>query len=1032
MADLDAELDAELAAPDPGVGPLASSSPLDAELDAELAAADQAAPTPAPVAPAPVPMGPRRVNMLDPSGNLVNVSEAFVPTAYASGYRLDKSEIGSGPVQLREDGGRVNTYEANSPELQRKLDEGNVLATPEEVEQEYGDFGSQVAAGLEGVAQGGTLGLYGLAADAIGGQDARAERQLREELNPVTSTAGNLLGAVGTAVATGGAGAVGRAAAATPAGMLANLSAKGLAALAPRVTSTAGRIALHAGVAAGEGAIDNAARQVFDDLGAGDVEGFSERALDAAWEGAKWGGLLGGGAAAVGEVAGRLGRRADDAAPPPPVDEAVPAQPEPAPRAREEVAKDLELAQQRLAEADAVGEPNAVAEAEDAFRAAQKEFDESVASEMGMKTETQIEGALKVTPESQSVLQGLVANLRKAKTAKDLELRFDDVVEAEARAFGDDIDNLQRAWQNDVQPRVSRNNKPGAIDAALTQEMPVWTLEDADKALAGEHRTLDALDKAIAEASEYGDDISKSIVKDFKKARGATESLIESITGVRNGPILPNSRILRANKDDLARIFWLKDTKKSHLGRWAATKNEVPTPSEALLQKLYMREAREELQNEKLWGNLANMQTTTNAAEAKAIPAMRSFKNQFSRSRGVLSEHAGEFGFDLLSDIDPGSVKALLRGELDYKQERDFFAGLLRTIELAEAKAPYYPRAAKVADKIANARKVYDDLQQRYVKIKTVRATKDAAVRAAKETGKIESALSLVELASQGTPLVQFVGQGVTSLGRLADSVINMMKGAVKTEQAVDNAAKATAKNFFRGSTEPKAPKASKGPRGGLGITGNQLRKAVEDSQALQDPESEQSRRMTMQLDDVRRESPELANAMASKAMAKAEFILGKMGPKFDDSDPFRPGRQVPMDKITQLRMARYVAAAQDPKGALKRMSEGVASLEDIETMKTLYPKLYDSYRQKLVAEVEKAKVPPTILQQQKLFMMTGIPMSREQTPEYIASMQAMAQPVPEEQPVQPKQGPKFTGLLAGEDSFGARSDQLMTESVDS
>jgi hypothetical protein len=77
--------------------------------------------------------------------------------------------------------------------------------------EEYGDVGSQIGAGLEGVAQGATLGGYGAVAGAIS-DDYDAERRLRQQYNPSTALAGEVVGAVAPALLSGGTGALGTAA----------------------------------------------------------------------------------------------------------------------------------------------------------------------------------------------------------------------------------------------------------------------------------------------------------------------------------------------------------------------------------------------------------------------------------------------------------------------------------------------------------------------------------------------------------------------------------------------------------------------------------------------------------------------------------------------------------------------------------------------------------------------------------------------------------------------------------------------------
>lgn len=1018
---------------------LAEASPEDGELDALLAGADPVAAA-AQAEAARAPIAPRRFNMLTPQGELVNVGEEHAEESYRQGYRLDASEAPTtGTVQLFERG-RVNTYDAADPVVRERFAAGAQLATPDEIETEYGDVGSQIATGAEGVAQGATMGLYGLAADRVGGADYRAERQLREEANPITAVTANVAGAVAPALLSGGTGALGAAVRLTPAGRLANLSGRLATQLAP--ATTAGRIGLGAALGAGEGAIDNAARQVFDDLGAGNVDGFAERALDAAWEGAKWGGLFGGGLTAAGEagekIAAKFGkaRGAADDAGPTPTDgsEAMPDEPPPAPgRPRQEVDADLDIAQQQLAEADAGGNPQVIEEAEDRIAQLIQEQENAVLAESGLTSDATIEGTLNVAPgpEAQGILAKLDQNLNKAKNAQELKFKLKDEADKLAVSVEGDLDNLQRFQTNTFDTYTNRSNKPKVIKKQLEEEGVVWTASEADRWMNRVNKMEAVLDDmtSVRKHAIY----STKQLKDFEAGRNSLKKLKEHLTGIKDGSQGPtgNARIFRGTLDDIAETIHAADLFKTHLGSFARTLGARPaTTSEATFQRLYMG-LRADLQNPKMVGKgFADFQTVNNAAITRAIRKADNF--QRVAGRAGTSEGGGQFGFADVTEYDAKKLGAIFDNLADpraHKDARDFIAGLTSKVELMETQAKYYPMPDEALAEIRQARETLTSITEK------LRATQDIARKSA-EASRLAAQTSDMEVILNGLRNIPVGGAAIATVAGavkgLAGSVVSMAKGAVKSERAIDEAANATAKTFFRGPPEvPPAPAAA-GPKslpGGVGISANAVRRAIEDSEALQDPQSERSKQMARQLDDVRQESPELAQAIEQKVLAKAEFILSKL-PPVDTRDPFARGGDRPMDKFTELRVARYVAAAHDPKGTLKRMSQGLGTMEDVETMKALFPQMFDGYRNRLVAQAEKAKVPPNAGQRAYLHMITGIPMSLEQQPEYIASMAEMGSaPPPAAEPApNNSRRPKFR---FGGESFGSRSDQILSESID-
>ncbi|MFT3927432.1 MAG: hypothetical protein QM778_33170 [Myxococcales bacterium] len=1049
------------AAPQAPAAP-APSAPADvnAELDALEAAAmaDQGAPA----APDPVqleqPEAPRRVNITR-GGEVSNVGEENLAEAYRQGYRLDASEAPTdGTVQLLE-GDRVNTYDAADPSVREKLAAGAQLATPDEVEREYSDFGSQAAAFGEGVAQGGSLGLYGLATDAVGGKAARAERKLREEHAAEGSIAGNIVGSVGSAVVSGGSGALAQAARTiSPAAQLAyrstqlgNLATRLGAAVAPRVAaSAAGRIGLAAALGAGEGAIDNAARQVFDDLGAGNVDGFADRALESFWEGAKWGGGFGAGAGVLGEAAERIGRKAagaaDEAVPPGgAADEAIPSEPDVAPsRPRQEIDADLEAAQQRLAEADATGNQQLIDEAEDRVSALVQEQEGAVIAESGLTPDATINSTLNVAPgpEAQGILAKLDANLNKAKNARDLQHKLKDQADQLSVSVEGDLDNLQRFETNVYDTYTNRTNKPKVIRGLLEQEGVVWTHEEVGRWMT----RVDKMEKVLDDMTDVRKHAiySKKQLKDFEAGKNALKRLREHLTGLKdteyasqrallNGNVMvPRSaRIIGANLDSIAETIHAADLFKTHLGSFARQVGGRPaTTSEGAFQRLYMG-LRADLQNPKFVGKaFADFQTVNNAAITRAIRKSENFHRVAARAGSA--EGGGQHGFADVTEYDAEKIGAMLDNlgnPRAWKDARDFLAGLTAKVELMETQAKYYPMPDEALAQITQARQTLEAIKGK------MQATKEVALKA-KEAQRLAAQTSNVEVILNGLRTLPGAGAAIgtvtTAAGNLAGSLLAMGKGAAKSEKAIDDAVKATIKNH--GGKPPELPiaKQVRGPVGGVGISANAVRRAIEDAEALQDPQSTLSRRMAAQLEDVRAESPELAAAIGNKAQSKAAFILSKLPPAIT-LDPFKGPERV-MDPITELRVARYVNAAKDPKGTLKRMSDGSATLEDLETMRDLYGQMFQTYRDRLVAQVGKGKFLPTMDQRGYLHWVTGVPMSAEQQPQFIAGMAAMrppavSEPAPELPSPRQAARPKFR--FTGGDSFGARSDAILSDSLD-
>ena len=1011
----DEELQQELLSPLPG----AEEPPVDdADLQAELLqpAPEVAAPAPEPTPAQPTLSQDGRVYVVSRAGELGTIDQSELPTIGQQGFSL-----------------------ASQDDVAKQLEA-----------EEYGDLGSQVGAGLEGVAQGATLGGYGAIASAID-EDYGEDLQKRAEYNPKTALAGELVGAVAPALLSGGTGAVGTAARFVPSAIEANLGMKLAGALGSKAAAwgagRAGQLGVRVATTALEGAVDNAVRTTLDDAANGDVDVTAERMLDAAWDGALVGGafelgLAGLGAAGRGarKLAGKAGKaevpegalaaQADE------IEAAVP--PATSTRPRADIDADLQTAEQRLAEADVIGDPILTGEAEDAVTRLQAERDNAIVHDNGLASDNDLELALQVdTPEqAASGWEALKQKFTKVKNAKDLAQQFDDRADDLTRSITGRLDDLQRLKQNELDPKLSRNNKPKAIKAGLEAEGVVWSPENAERIIRENDQALGYIQE-LRKDYALGDEVARKKLGPLKAAEEAIRGVKQHLTNLKSaGPISPTSRVLRGELEDIAQVMWAEDNLKSYLGALAKKKGEVVSQAEAALQRIYMKK-RASLQDPKLYGGAAEMQTVTNAIESKAIPAGRIFHQQFGRSKGLLGEHAGQHGFEELLEIDPASVHGLIKNLGDaksFKDETDFIRGLNRNIDLAEAKAKYYPTPKNFPEKIAEARATVNAIVEDLKAAKILKLQKDEAARLAREHEGIDKIMMALDAMAAFVPGVSIAGKflgGAGSaiklaagmgpkaaeaapkgrLGQLAD-------GAVKTQEGVQKAADSTFKNFVGNL--------SKRPLREAGVmSANAVKRAIDQAQALQDPESRESQELSLNTTEIGNADPGLAQALQGKVLARASFIASKIPPPVDPDDPL--GRAaVPVDPITQRKIGKYVEAAMDPAKALQRLSRGTGTVEDIETLKALYPRLYQDYTARVVKKVQESSKPLTVAAKNRLAFTLGVPVDRTQTPSYLAFFQSVP-PLPGMTQGQPAPKPKGSGEFDPDTKGGSAADEILT-----
>lgn len=260
-------------------------------------------------------------------------------------------------------------------------------------------------------------------------------------------------------------------------------------------------------------------------------------------------------------------------------------------------------------------------------------------------------------------------------------------------------------------------------------------------------------------------------------------------------------------------------------------------------------------------------------------------------------------------------------------------------------------------------------------------------------------------------------GGVLTPLGKLTEDAANTQ---LRVERAADNA--------VRGAFDPQRRAVAR-----TAVTlasANQIQRAIDRAVALQDPNSRESQMFERSTADLAKDDPALAEALRTKARERADFIASKLPPTVDPSDPMgrAPGRQ---DASTKRRAGKYVVAAMDPQAALDRLSSGVGTPEDAETLQALTPRLYQIYVQRVNERFNKAKKTPTLLERRRVGRTLNMPLdsgSRPQSVAWFSSIQAPVQPKtdnPSLAPVTPGQR-KRSDVDRRDQVYASRTDQIL------
>jgi hypothetical protein len=91
-----------------------------------------------------------------------------------------------------------------------------------------------------------------------------------------------------------------------------------------------------------------------------------------------------------------------------------------------------------------------------------------------------------------------------------------------------------------------------------------------------------------------------------------------------------------------------------------------------------------------------------------------------------------------------------------------------------------------------------------------------------------------------------------------------------------------------------------------------------------------------------------------------------------------------------QEKFLRYVRAADDPASVLDDMQSGRLTREGVETLREVYPKLYQQLQQEALERVTSAKKAMGYDQKLQLGMLLDVPADATLEPSFVARMQSM------------------------------------------
>ncbi len=851
-------------------------------------------------------------------------------------------------------------------------------------EQEYGD--QPIRAGVEGAARGLTLGLSDV---ALRGMGADAEGlAARKEFNPITSTLTEVGGAVAPILFTGGGGAAvkggtmaAKAAAMTPAALAARAGTSAMRATEAAIgsgaaKSLAGKIAKSAiPMAAGsavEGAIYSAGN-VLSEAALGDPDINAEKAIAQIGMGAALGGALGG---LVGTVAAPFGKKT----------------------AHIVSELDDEVRGVNQATGMAVNSP-ALNEAE------RKAFNSGITGvapdAKDIKRAGEVFG-VEVFPEQ------VTSNSAK----KSASAILDNSVSPTAIARNNMKQDSIRKVVDGIEQTVGSGLEMTEIQAG--KQMVDQVKAKFDAAYEPSQRLYKIVDQNIPHI-EVADKAKTAIIANLKKMDGY--NIKGSLEKKAADFVIDNLPNMKTAKD----IKNLAESLKSSglINLMEPKQRRIATMVTEKLDNLV--EASTVRAGEKLMAETGDATLKTQIQEVlRAIPES---KKAYAVFRDKLDTFAAQLGRkkisgkaafeEFLEDLAPHKLMSRMFDKKDdaflkflvkeFPEEANLLfqhkkTQILEAARKAESVTPIFREVEKMAPEVRALVFRPDELEklnlgEKY--LKTISYSRNPSFGNPSRTAYTESAIdafsspraALTGWARDAT-IKKFIETGAGFDGAMV-SALKSIEGAA---QKVTKELSSTVKTFLTKAApvgtylgvKAFVPKKQE-ERGNKQKEFEKQQKEV--TNAISNPEA-MADKISASFSGLGKFAPKMAEAATYKATMAVSFLYEKMPKNPMAQENIFSNKQWKPSDFEVSKWMKYVNTVEDPMSAFKDLKKGRMSMEQAETLKTIYPQLYGEATRMFMEELPKLKEELPYQKRVQLGVLFDLPTDPSLKPEFVAQMQ--------------------------------------------
>lgn len=900
--------------------------------------------------------------LYDRQGNPVEIPDEQVVDAIASGEYGNQS----GVLPMVGQDGKVYemSYEdAVAASQQGFTFEGAAQRDARELQEQYGDTGSQILAGLAGAARGATFSTSDLLLTKGFGVDPEYLRKI-DEANPATSMMGELGTIAAGALLSGGASTGGllRSALAGPraaarAGLklekgarklMTPLAEKGLfGRAAQRAISTGAGSSIESALYTGSQMISEAAlgnpSEVADNLiseiGYGTLLGFGI------------GGALGAGftaASELGKGVGRMSRKTADSM--------------------------VDMWERQTGNRALPG-----------------------LKDLAYKAWSKTAGI--VTGKGDELAQFGTKEARRIGTQN-----LDDLTNSLARE-GSDLENVI-IKDFDTISDFTQELKPSQIQRLVKPGMDDQVIEMSDSVIT-------KLKKQLAEMKDAG-----------VGAYGDQAFIRKLMKNIDNRDFNVDMAAARKGENVSATIHNVLDNLKRDIGKQAKklgnrAKDSADMATFDAYRNMY-EDLRKSLELEDLFGNAAKAQKTLNEGWTQFL------ESQGYRAKNRLQRVAGGEAFERVFKADPGGFKSFFKniGNADNDMDMDYWLKHWddrANVARSHAKAYGWTKSShpkqmaaieRIESKTKELRKLYDRASKEVGLINQLKSLEEASRASgfAAEVGGLGGFL----LGGAPGAAAGFALGSVMNPGRIVRQLATIDRIASKSKGSVRSSISSFARKASKRKGKPSKVKRLVAPTsvGALsrhtGIKDQQeaFTKTVDELTKIASDPNYAADKLESSVASIQNVAPQLATQVQLKARRAISYLTHKM--------PKNPGRPTVFKSPwkptpSQIdKMERIVQVFDNPMSVLKDLENGTLSAESVEALGILYPEMYKQIVYQLTENMDKLQDLP-YKERMQLSIMFDVPLDPTMEPQFIASMQAAQTRVAD-----PGQPPQQRGMLGG------------------